>query len=119
MDPKVGKVNPVTAPVIETFVEQKPVVRRGKHYYFEDVLNCEMCGDPTGKHPLLGQRLNTSQGLKPWAREGISVSVKRCTKCKLIYASPMPIPANIQDHYGIPPESYWEANRLEWNPGYF
>jgi ubiquinone/menaquinone biosynthesis C-methylase UbiE len=102
----------------QKFVQEESVSKR-KHYYFEDVLFCEMCGDATNSHKLLGQRLNVSQGLKPWKREGISVSVKQCKKCKLIYASPQPMPAHIQDHYGVPPESYWGENRLVWQPAYF
>ncbi|MBS1574068.1 MAG: class I SAM-dependent methyltransferase [Bacteroidetes bacterium] len=31
----------------------------------------------------------------------------------------MPIPFDIQDHYGIPPESYWRDNYFDWQPEYF
>ena len=31
----------------------------------------------------------------------------------------MPIPENLQDHYGIPPESYWIPSYFEWNDSYF
>ncbi|MBS1574067.1 MAG: hypothetical protein JST09_02085 [Bacteroidetes bacterium] len=34
-------------------------------YYFEEVTNCEMCGDSSQQHIILGQRLNQSQGLSP------------------------------------------------------
>ena len=34
-----------------------------KKYTFEDVDCCEMCGDSTKNHRVLGQRLNSSQGL--------------------------------------------------------
>jgi SAM-dependent methyltransferase len=37
----------------------------------------------------------------------------------LIYADPQPIPHNIQDHYGIPPEEYWKPSYFEWRPAYF
>ena len=88
-------------------------------YTFKPVINCEMCGDTAENHKVLGQRLNKSQGLKPKGKSGISVSVKRCNNCGLIYADPQPIPNSIQDHYGIPPESYWEAAHFKWEPSYF
>ena len=82
-----------------------------KKYYFEEVPVCEMCGDQTSGHIVMGQRLNQSQGLSPKKKTGISVSVKKCTKCDLIYSSPQPIPFDIQDHYGTPPEAYWQPSR--------
>jgi len=78
-----------------------------KGYYFEDIYRCEMCGDDTPSHKILGQRLNQSQGVSPRKKIGISVSVKKCCKCNLVYSSPQPVPFDIQDHYGIPPDSYW------------
>ncbi|MBK8698269.1 MAG: class I SAM-dependent methyltransferase [Saprospiraceae bacterium] len=90
-----------------------------KRYSFEEIMNCEMCGDATGKHRIMGQRLNGSQGFRPKKKTGISVSVKKCTKCQLIYSSPQPIPFDIQDHYGIPPENYWTPEYFNWNPGYY
>jgi 2-polyprenyl-3-methyl-5-hydroxy-6-metoxy-1,4-benzoquinol methylase len=88
-------------------------------YHFEEILNCEMCGDSTGKHKVIGQRLNQTQGLRPQKKTGITVSVKKCRNCKLIYSSPQPVPFNIQDHYGIPPESYWHSGYFDPDPGYF
>ena len=88
-------------------------------YFFEEVTKCEMCGDATEKHKILGQRLNQSQGLNPKRKTGISVSVKKCTKCELIYSFPQPIPFDIQDHYGTPPEEYWLPVYFEWTPTYF
>lgn len=78
-----------------------------------------MCGDPTAKHKVLGQRMNRSQGLRPRKLDGITVSVKKCKQCKLVYSSPQPVPFDIQDHYGIPPESYWRPEYFTWHPGYF
>ncbi len=78
-----------------------------------------MCGDNTASHKILGQRLNKSQGLNPKRIAGISVSVKKCSKCELIYSSPQPIPFDIQDHYGTPPEQYWKPAYFEWQPNYF
>ncbi len=88
-------------------------------YYFEEILKCEMCGDSTKAHKVLGQRLNQSQGLSPKMKSGISVSVKQCSKCELIYSSPQPIPFDIQDHYGIPPEEYWIPSYFQWSPDNF
>ena len=55
-------------------------------YSFEEISTCEMYGDKTDAHIVLGQRLNQSQGLNPKKETGISVSVKKCTNCQLIYA---------------------------------
>lgn len=90
-----------------------------KRYYFEEVKRCEMCGDDSAQHKVMGQRLNQSQGFSPQKKTGISVSVKKCTQCGLIYSSPLPIPFDIQDHYGIPPEEYWRSTQFEWHPNYF
>src|SRR4051812_31088633 len=91
----------------ELFVEAPRSEPRRLRYYFDEVMACEMCGDSAENAKILGQRLNTSQGLHPNSKTGISVSVLKCTRCNLIYASPQPIPFDIQDHYGVPPESYW------------
>ena len=88
-------------------------------YYFEPVPICEMCGDSTAKHKILGQRLNGHQGFRPKKKSGISVSVKKCTKCQLIYSSPLPVPFNFQDHYGGDPEEYWLPDYFTWTPSYF
>lgn len=90
-----------------------------KRYYFEEVIICEMCGDSTADHRIMGQRLNVSQGLRPKRKTGIAVSVRKCKKCQLIYSSPQPIPFDIQDHYGVPPESYWIPEYFTWTPAYF
>lgn len=90
-----------------------------KKYSFQEVNTCEMCGENTEKHRVMGQRLNQSQGFSPRKKTGISVSIKKCSNCKLIYSSPLPIPNNIQDHYGIPPETYWKPSYFEWEPSYF
>jgi len=90
-----------------------------KKYFFEEILKCEMCGDDTAKHKVLGQRLNQSQGLSPKKKTGIAVSVQKCNRCNLIYAQPQPIPFDIQDHYGIPPEKYWaDGYVFKWIDSY-
>ena len=76
------------------------IMSNSKKYYFEEVKNCEMCGDESQGHIVLGQRLNQSQGFSPKKKTGITVSVMKCKKCGLIYAQPLPIPFDIQDHYG-------------------
>jgi len=43
----------------------------------------------------------------------------RCTKCGLIYSNPQPVPYEINDHYGIPPESYWVPEYFNVDPNYF
>lgn len=78
-----------------------------------------MCGDATKHHKIMGQRLNKTQGFKPKGKTGISVSVMKCTNCGLIYSNPQPIPKDLQDHYGTPPEEYWKPEYFTWEPGYF
>ena len=90
-----------------------------KRYYFENILTCEMCGDATASHRIMGQRLNQSQGLSPRKKDGISVSVKKCSHCGLIYSSPQPVPFDIQDHYGMPPDTYWKPVYFEVEQNYF
>ncbi|MCC7402032.1 MAG: class I SAM-dependent methyltransferase [Chitinophagaceae bacterium] len=90
-----------------------------KGYYFKEIFVCEMCGDKTDRHKLLGQRLNKSQGFHPKKKAGISVSVFKCSNCGLIYSNPQPIPLSLQDHYGIPPESYWREEYFKIDTQYF
>lgn len=90
-----------------------------KKYLFEEVETCEMCGDKTQNHRILGQRLNQSQGLNPKKKTGISVSVMKCSNCGLIYCQPLPVPNHINDHYAVPPEDYWTNDYFEWTPQYF
>jgi 2-polyprenyl-3-methyl-5-hydroxy-6-metoxy-1,4-benzoquinol methylase len=67
-----------------------------------------MCGDDTKHHELLGQRFNCTQGFNPRSKKGITTSVLRCSKCGLVYNQPMPIPANIGDHYNMDISEYWQ-----------
>lgn len=89
------------------------------NYYFNEVTHCNMCGADTQRHKVLGQRLNCSQGLRPKKKKGISITVMKCTNCGLIYSNPQPVPHNIQDHYGIPPENYWPTDYFTVDPTYF
>jgi SAM-dependent methyltransferase len=86
-------------------------------YEFRPVPNCNMCG--SDRSDFLGIRLGTSQGLNPKSAEGIGIPVKRCSQCGLIYSDPLPVPEDIADHYGLPPEDYWGAEALSWSPDYF
>lgn len=88
-------------------------------YNFVDITQCEMCGSPNSNHLILGQRMNKSQGFNPKKNIGITVSVQKCTECGLIYSNPQPIPKDIQQHYGTPPENYWKPEYFKWTPDYF
>lgn len=88
-------------------------------YHFNEVTHCEMCGDPADQHRILGQRLNGTVGFSPKKRSGITVTVKKCRSCGLAYSSPQPVPLDFQQHYGIPPESYWKDHYFEWTADYF
>ncbi|HRH36934.1 MAG TPA: hypothetical protein PK760_01230, partial [Flavobacteriales bacterium] len=76
-------------------------------YRFVPVERCIMCGSPSAGHKVMGRRLNRSHGRNPKKLTGISTTVVRCSACKLVYSNPQPVPFDIQDHYGMPPESYW------------
>lgn len=88
-------------------------------YYFDAVERCNMCDSPTGTHQILGKRLNKSQGRSPRQKTGLATTVVKCTVCDLIYSNPQPIPFDIQDHYGVPPEHYWKDSYFEKDDNYF
>lgn len=88
-------------------------------YKFVPVERCNMCGDDTAAHRILGRRLNASQGISPRKVVGIAATVMRCTNCGLIYSNPQPIPHSLQDHYGVSPESYWKQEYFTVPPTYF
>lgn len=83
-------------------------------YEFLPVSACEMCGST--RFRVLGLRLNGSQGRDPRQSSGIAVGVKKCEACGLIFADPRPKPAELADHYGVPPESYW-TDPHHWDVG--
>jgi ubiquinone/menaquinone biosynthesis C-methylase UbiE len=77
-----------------------------------------MCG--SSDFAMLGMRLSASQGFSPRKAEGIAVPIKKCSSCGLVFADPQPIPENLSDHYGLPPEDYWaDEAHWHWTPGYF
>ncbi len=78
-----------------------------------------MCDASTTEHKILGRRLNSSQGSNPKKKIGISTTVAKCTTCGLIYSNPRPEPFDLQDHYGVPPESYWNESYFKVNDDYF
>lgn len=87
-------------------------------YEFLRVGDCNMCGSTRSRN--LGIRLNNSQGRHPKRVSGIAVTVKQCRDCGLIYPDPMPVPNRIEDHYGIPPDEYWNTDEaLAWSADYF
>lgn len=89
------------------------------HYYFQYVQNCNMCGAPTDEARILGKRMNGSQGIRPNRKIGLSTTVMQCKTCSLIFSNPLPIPDNINQHYGIPPEDYWVPKEFEVPADYF
>jgi 2-polyprenyl-3-methyl-5-hydroxy-6-metoxy-1,4-benzoquinol methylase len=94
-------------------------MKKQLHYYFKYVGHCEMCKNPVANHKMVGQRLNQSQGTNPKNKFGISTSIMQCTNCKLIYSNPMPIPYDLQDHYGVLPEDYWKPEYFIGDSEYF
>ena len=78
-----------------------------------------MCGSLPARHKILGQRLNQSQGFDPESKVGISISIMKCRDCGLIFANPQPVPFDIQDHYGLPPENYWKPEYFKIDEKYF
>jgi len=88
-------------------------------YTFNHIHNCNMCGSSSQNHKILGKRLNGSQGKDPKNKIGITTTIVKCTDCGLIYSNPQPIPFDIQDHYGVLPESYWNKEYFKINDAYF
>lgn len=84
--------------------------KNSRSYHFNYVQACNMCKAPADGSKILGIRLNTRQGLRPKSVIGLGVSVLQCSNCRLIYSSPQPIPHNIDDHYGVSPDDYWEPD---------
>lgn len=87
-------------------------------YSFEAVTACNMCG-AVGAEKILGKRLNKSQGWRPAKRGGISTTIVQCKRCDLIYANPQPVPENLEQHYGMPADSYWKPEYFQLDDAYF
>lgn len=88
-------------------------------YTFRRTTHCNMCGTSTHQSEVVGLRLDQSQGRNPRSKRGVAVSVCRCRSCGLLFADPLPTPASIEDHYGLPPASYWQNVSFRPAPGYF
>lgn len=86
-------------------------------YEFKPVDRCNMCGST--EFAMIGMRLSATQGLSPAKVAGIAVPVKQCASCGLNFADPQPVPENLSDHYGLPPESYWKGAAWNWSSEYF
>ena len=78
-----------------------------------------MCGSGSHTQQVLGKRLNQSQGRWPRKKKGITTTVIRCKQCDLIYATPLPIPESIADHYNLSPASYWNEEYFNYADNYF
>lgn len=72
-----------------------------------------MCGASSNHHNLLGRRLNKSQGIFPAKKIGIATTIMRCKNCNLIFSNPQPLPLDLQDHYGVMPDSYWTKEYMD------
>ena len=89
------------------------------NYVFRYIENCNMCGSPISEHKIIGKRLNQSQGRNPKNKIGITTTIAKCSNCGLVYSNPQPIPSDIQDHYGVPPETYWKQEYFTVGDDYF
>ena len=89
------------------------------NYSFKYIENCNLCGYDSSQFKVLGKRLNKSQGKKPKSKVGITTTIVKCRNCGLVFSNPMPIPSSIQDHYGVPPESYWKDSYFKVDDAYF
>ena len=95
----------------------KEIPRTERKYTFRYSIRCNMCHS-TG-YKILGKRLNQSQGKNPRNKIGITTTVLKCKNCGLVFSNPLPVPNDLQDHYGIPPENYWKDEYFNTNDSYF
>lgn len=89
------------------------------NYQFVNIDKCNMCGHPTDDAKVLGRRLNGTQGKRPKKKVGITTTVMQCKKCQLIFSNPIPIPETLEQHYGVPPETYWTPEYFKVEDNYF
>jgi SAM-dependent methyltransferase len=83
------------------------------NYSFHSINRCPFCN--ANNFRLLGKRLNASQGFSPHKKTGVSVSVVKCKNCGLVVPQPLPVPLSIEDHYKVPPETYWKPEFFKVN----
>lgn len=74
-------------------------------FEYEEIVNCNMCGNSKSK--TIGLRLNQSTGFRPRKKTGLAVSVVTCSNCKLIYTNPLPKPTSVEHNYDMDVEEYW------------
>jgi SAM-dependent methyltransferase len=94
-------------------------VRDSNAYRWRSFTECNMCGAPVARARRLGARLGEHQGVRPALHGGLCATVQRCRDCGLVFANPMPLPLDLDDHYGIPADEYWPGGELESTDGYF
>lgn len=78
-----------------------------------------MCGSQSDTYQILGKRLNGSQGKRPRAHIGVTTTIVECNVCGLIFSDPLPIPASLEDHYGLDPKYYWKDEYFHSEGEYF
>ena len=88
-------------------------------YKFHNIEECNLCGAQRKNFKILGKRLNQSQGKNPGKKIGITTTIVKCKNCGLVFSNPQPIPKSIEDHYGVPPENYWQDNYFKIDENYF
>jgi SAM-dependent methyltransferase len=95
-------------------------VRDSSAYEWRQFTECNMCGAGVGRARTLGRRLDHHQGWRP-ARDpgGLSAGVQRCGACGLVFANPMPLPLDLDHHYGMAAEDYWPESELFGRDEYF
>jgi SAM-dependent methyltransferase len=84
-------------------------------YEFHRVAHCAMCGSTAAR--TLGRRLDRRQGLRPVKSTGALTTVQRCRDCGLVFANPMPLPADLGSHYDVPVDDYWRGQVGGGDPG--
>lgn len=86
-------------------------------YKLEFIEKCEMCGSKN--YTFIGRRLNGQQRNLGNEKSGVCLNILKCDDCGLIFCNPLPIPKNIQDHYGVDPSSYWRDEYFYLDENYF
>ncbi len=78
-----------------------------------------MCENPVERCRVIGRRLNRSQGLRPIRSPGVTVSVRQCDRCGLVFPDPLPIPFDVSQHYDVDPKEYWSEGYFAFGRDYF
>ncbi len=101
--------------VVADFGYLIPIVSspKQKRYGFEVLSRCNMCQSSGESHRFVGRRLDGAHGMNPRKKLGLSTSIVRCRDCGLVFANPMPLPLNFDEHYAIDPELYWRQNESQ------